>query len=245
MPLRFFLIVISSRILESIRNVFCLIDSCVSQQAADAGKPASPHPSLLVAANQAAVINAAKNASATPGGTLSKTPAATSVKGSASSAATAKGAVGSAGAPGTVAKGVTSVPVVSMSKGAGLGTLVSVPKGSGTSLVTTGSVAAGGGKTGTTLSGTRHPHFPSRASASTSHVERLCVWSAGMLKIHSGGSSSQQTVLTIPANQLKQLGVGSGSGGLQTILMPVGKGRLVVVVGRFELCFEWILLSRL
>lgn len=45
-----------------------------------------------------------------------------------------------------------------------------------------------------------------------------------MLKIHSGGSNSQQTVLTIPANQLKQLGVGSGSGGLQTILMPVGKG---------------------
>lgn len=61
-----------------------------------------------------------------------------------------------------------------------------------------------------------------------------------MLKIHSGGSSSQQTVLTIPANQLKQLGVGSGSGGLQTILMPVGKGRLMVVVGRFELCFRWL-----
>lgn len=52
-----------------------------------------------------------------------------------------------------------------------------------------------------------------------------CVLSVGMLKIHSGGSSSQQTVLTIPANQLKQLGVGTGSGGLQTILMPVGKGR--------------------
>lgn len=48
----------------------------------------------------------------------------------------------------------------------------------------------------------------------------------GMLKIHSGGSSSQQTVLTIPANQLKQLGVGSGSGGLQTIFMPVGKGEI-------------------
>uniref|UniRef100_A0A8D2ZGZ2 YEATS domain-containing protein 2 n=1 Tax=Scophthalmus maximus TaxID=52904 RepID=A0A8D2ZGZ2_SCOMX len=43
------------------------------------------------------------------------------------------------------------------------------------------------------------------------------------LTIHSGGSSSQQTVLTLPANQLKQLGVGPGSGGLQTILMPVGK----------------------
>uniref|UniRef100_H3C783 YEATS domain-containing protein 2 n=1 Tax=Tetraodon nigroviridis TaxID=99883 RepID=H3C783_TETNG len=98
--------------------------------------------------------------------------------------------------------------IISMSKGAGA--LVSVPKGSGTSLVTTaslvGGAAAGGAKTGATLSGS-----PS------------CVGSAGMLKIHSGGPSSQQTVLTIPANQLKQLGVGSGSGGLQTILMPVGK----------------------
>ncbi|KAM8839740.1 YEATS domain-containing protein 2 isoform 2-T2 [Synchiropus picturatus] len=68
-----------------------------------------------------------------------------------------------------------------------------LPKNSGTSAVT----AAGAGKTSATLS--------------------------GMLKIHSGGSSSQQTVLTIPANQLKQLGVGAGSAGLQTILMPVGK----------------------
>ncbi|XP_011614731.2 YEATS domain-containing protein 2 isoform X2 [Takifugu rubripes] len=167
------------------------------QQAAEAAKPASPHHSLLVAANQAAVINAAKSASAALGGALSKAAVATLVKGSASSAATAKGAAGTAGAAGTVVKGVTNMPVVSVSKGAGASTLVSVPKGSGTSLVTTASLAAGGGKTGTTLS--------------------------GMLKIHSGGSSSQQTVLTIPANQLKQLGVGSGSGGLQTILMPVGK----------------------
>lgn len=44
-----------------------------------------------------------------------------------------------------------------------------------------------------------------------------------MLKLHPAQSSSQQTVLTIPANQLKQLSVGSGSSGLQTILMPVGK----------------------
>uniref|UniRef100_H3DCV2 YEATS domain-containing protein 2 n=1 Tax=Tetraodon nigroviridis TaxID=99883 RepID=H3DCV2_TETNG len=85
-----------------------------------------------------------------------------------SSCCQAKATVGSAAAVGMVAKGVTSMPVVSMSKGAGA--------------------------------------------------------LAGMLKIHSGGPSSQQTVLTIPANQLKQLGVGSGSGGLQTILMPVGKG---------------------
>lgn len=48
----------------------------------------------------------------------------------------------------------------------------------------------------------------------------------GMLKIHSGGSNSQQTVLTIPANQLKQLGVAGGSGPMQTILMPLGKGKM-------------------
>lgn len=52
----------------------------------------------------------------------------------------------------------------------------------------------------------------------------------GMLKIHSGGSSSQQTVLTIPANQLKQLGVGTGSAGLQTIIMPVGKGTYPLIL---------------
>ena len=46
-----------------------------------------------------------------------------------------------------------------------------------------------------------------------------------MLKIHSGGSGgSQQTVLTIPANQLKQLAAGSGAGTVQSVLMPVGKG---------------------
>ncbi|XP_028327939.1 YEATS domain-containing protein 2 [Gouania willdenowi] len=50
---------------------------------------------------------------------------------------------------------------------------------------------------------------------------KACAALSGVLKIHSGGSSSQQTVVTIPANQLKQLGVGSG--GLQSLLMPVGK----------------------
>lgn len=54
------------------------------------------------------------------------------------------------------------------------------------------------------------------------------LWSCpGMLKIHSGGSSSQQTVLTVPANQPKQLGVGTGTGGVQTIHMPVNKGKSV------------------
>uniref|UniRef100_A0A8C7WR27 YEATS domain-containing protein 2 n=1 Tax=Oryzias sinensis TaxID=183150 RepID=A0A8C7WR27_9TELE len=55
------------------------------------------------------------------------------------------------------------------------------------------------------------------------HILLVCF--SGMLKIHSGASGSQQTVLTIPANQLKQLSVGSVSGGLQTIFMPVGKGK--------------------
>ncbi|KAM9845226.1 YEATS domain-containing protein 2 [Aulostomus maculatus] len=171
------------------------------QQAADGGKPASQHHSLLVAANQAAVISAAKNASAAAGGSLSKTAIAALVKGAGNSATMAKTAAGSAGASVPVAKGITNMPVLGMSKGAGVGAVVGVPKSSGASLVTAASLvsgmAAGGGKTGATLS--------------------------GMLKIHSGGPSSQQTVLTIPANQLKQLGVGSGSGGLQTILMPVGK----------------------
>uniref|UniRef100_A0AAQ5YWM0 YEATS domain-containing protein 2 n=1 Tax=Amphiprion ocellaris TaxID=80972 RepID=A0AAQ5YWM0_AMPOC len=115
-----------------------------------------------------------------------------------------------------IAKGITNMPVISMAKGAGVGTVVGVPKSSGTSLVNAASLvsgmAAGGGKT-------------------------------GMLKIHSGGSSSQQTVLTIPANQLKQLGVGAGSGGLQTIFMPVGKGKLfsmmnntATVKSHFSIC---------
>uniref|UniRef100_A0A8C6PS73 YEATS domain-containing protein 2 n=1 Tax=Nothobranchius furzeri TaxID=105023 RepID=A0A8C6PS73_NOTFU len=51
-----------------------------------------------------------------------------------------------------------------------------------------------------------------------------CGFWPGMLKIQSAGSSSQQTVLTIPATQLKQLGVGTGSAGLQSIFMPVSKG---------------------
>ncbi|XP_040000065.1 YEATS domain-containing protein 2 [Xiphias gladius] len=171
------------------------------QQAAEGGKSASQHHSLLVAANQAAVISAAKSASAAAGGSLSKTALTTLVKGAGNSATMTKSATGSTGAVVTVAKGIANMPVISMSKSAGVGTVVGVPKSSGTSLVTAASLVSGmaatGGKSGATLS--------------------------GMLKIHSGGSSSQQTVLTIPANQLKQLGVGTGSGGLQTILMPVGK----------------------
>ncbi|XP_058470687.1 YEATS domain-containing protein 2 isoform X1 [Solea solea] len=175
------------------------------QQPAEGGKSTSQHHSLLVAANQAAVISAAKSASAAAaaaaaaaGGSLSKTAAATLVKGAGNSATMTKSVVGSTGALVTVAKGTSNLPVIGASKGAGVG---AVPKSSGASLVGAASlvsgVAAGAGKTAATLS--------------------------GMLKIHSGGSSSQQTVLTIPANQLKQLGVGTGSGGLQTILMPVGK----------------------
>ncbi|XP_076000921.1 YEATS domain-containing protein 2 isoform X2 [Genypterus blacodes] len=172
------------------------------QQATDGGKSVSQHHSLLVAANQAAVINAAKNASAAAGSSLSKSTVASLVKGAGNSAAMTKSAAGSTGTVVTVAKGITNMPVISMSKGAAVGTVVGVPKSSSTSLVTTASIVsgmtAGGGKTNATLS--------------------------GMLKIHSGGSSSQQTVLTFPANQLKQLGVGTGSGGMQTIIMPVGKG---------------------
>ncbi|XP_056149245.1 YEATS domain-containing protein 2 [Lampris incognitus] len=171
------------------------------QQATDGTRPPPQHHSVLVAANQAAVINAAKNASAAASGSLTKSTVATLVKGASNSPAMTKSTAGAATAVATVAKSITNMPVISMSKGAGTGTVVGMPKSANTSLVTAASLvsgmASGVGKTSATLS--------------------------GMLKIHSGVSSSQQTVLTIPANQLKQLGVGSGSGGLQTILMPVGK----------------------
>uniref|UniRef100_A0A1A7YJJ0 YEATS domain-containing protein 2 n=1 Tax=Iconisemion striatum TaxID=60296 RepID=A0A1A7YJJ0_9TELE len=171
------------------------------QQAADGGKPASQHQPLLVSASQAAVISAAKNASTASGGSLSKAAVASLVKGAGCSVSLSKSAGSSAVAAVTVAKGITNMPVMSMSKGAGAGTVGVASKSSNTQLVSAASLvsggAAGAGKTSATLS--------------------------GMLKIQSAGSSSQQTVLTIPANQLKQLGVGTGSAGLQTIFMPVGK----------------------
>ncbi|XP_055084349.1 YEATS domain-containing protein 2 isoform X1 [Periophthalmus magnuspinnatus] len=168
-----------------------------SQITASDGGKATPHQhSLLMAANQAAVISAAKNASTAAGGSLSKAAVTTLVKGSTNTGA--KSATGSA-TVGVAAKGTTNTPVGS--KNSGTGTVVSVPKSNSASLITAASLlsgpAAGPVKTTATLS--------------------------GMLKIHASGSGSQPTVLTIPANQLKQLGVGSGSGGLQTLLMPVGK----------------------
>ncbi|KAG7457081.1 hypothetical protein MATL_G00242730 [Megalops atlanticus] len=123
-----------------------------------------------------------------------------SVAKSASTAAAV--AVAKSGGPAavvTVAKSV-NMPVISLAKGAG-SAVVGVPKSASPSLVTAASLVTSGGavsaKTAATLS--------------------------GMLKIHSGHSSAQQTVLTIPANQLKQLGVSSSGGGVQTILMPVSK----------------------
>ncbi|XP_055007926.1 YEATS domain-containing protein 2 isoform X2 [Boleophthalmus pectinirostris] len=171
--------------------------SAVSQQqASDGGKATSHQHSLLMAANQAAVISAAKNASTAAGGSLSKAAVTTLVKGNANTGA--KSAPGPA-TVGAATKAMTNTPVGS--KSSGPGAVVSVPKSNSASLITAASLlsgpAAGPGKTTATLS--------------------------GMLKIHASGSGSQPTVLTIPANQLKQLGVGSGSGGLQTLLMPVGK----------------------
>ncbi|KAL1280860.1 hypothetical protein QQF64_015460, partial [Cirrhinus molitorella] len=160
-----------------------------SQQSAEAtgGSSSQPFPQtakvppqhpVLVAANQAAVISAAKSAS--------------------SATNTAKSSASGTGAVVTVAKSV-NMPLISLSKGAG-SPVVGGAKSSSPSLVTAASLIGGGtvsGKTAATIS--------------------------GMLKLHPAQSSSQQTVLTIPANQLKQLSVGSGSSGLQTILMPVGK----------------------
>ncbi|KAF4799048.1 YEATS domain-containing protein 2 [Turdus rufiventris] len=48
---------------------------------------------------------------------------------------------------------------------------------------------------------------------------------SGLLKIHSNQSSPQQAVLTVPS-QLKQLGVNTASGGVQTILMPMNKVKM-------------------
>lgn len=164
------------------------------QQVGDPGKATHQH-SLLMAANQAAVISAAKSASTAALGHLSKAAVATLVKGSANSAA--KTTVASASVVG-VSKGIANLPGVSKST---TGAVVSVPKSNSASLITAASLvsgsAAAGGKTTASLS--------------------------GMLKIHASGSGSQPTVLTIPATQLKQLGMGSASGGLQTLLMPVGK----------------------
>ncbi|MEQ2179011.1 hypothetical protein GOODEAATRI_020157, partial [Goodea atripinnis] len=128
-----------------------------SNLAADGGKLATQPHSLLVSTNQAAVISAAKNTSAAGGGGgggLSKAAVASLVKGTATMT---KSATSSAGAVVTLAKGVTNMPVLSMSKGARVGAVVGVPKSSGTSLVCASSivsgVAAGGGKTSAALSG--------------------------------------------------------------------------------------------
>ncbi|XP_014047540.2 YEATS domain-containing protein 2 isoform X1 [Salmo salar] len=195
-----------------------------SQPVAEVSVQAKPvSHSILVAANQAAVINAAKNASAANAVTMARntTAAITMAKKSTATAVTmAKSATGlvtmqkgamaptvtlakgptTSGTVVTVAKSITNMHVISMAKGAG-SMVVGVPKSASTTLVSAASLfsgmVAGGGKTAATLS--------------------------GMLKIHSGGSSSQQTVLTVPANQPKQLGVGTGTGGVQTIHMPVNK----------------------
>ncbi|XP_036821842.1 YEATS domain-containing protein 2 isoform X4 [Oncorhynchus mykiss] len=195
-----------------------------SQPVAEVSVQAKPvSHTVLVAANQAAVINAAKNASAANAVTMARnTTAAITMakKSTATSVTMAKSAAGlvtmqkgataptvtlakgptTSGTVVTVAKSITNMHVISMAKGAG-SMVVGVPKSASTSLVSAASLfsgmVAGGGKTAATLS--------------------------GMLKIHSGGSSSQQTVLTVPANQPKQLGVGTGTGGVQTIHMPVNR----------------------
>ncbi|XP_064849458.1 YEATS domain-containing protein 2-like [Oncorhynchus masou masou] len=195
-----------------------------SQPVAEVSVQAKPvSHAVLVAANQAAVINAAKNASAANAVTMARnTTAAITMtkKSTAASVTMAKSPAGlvtmqkgataptvtlakgptTSGTVVTVAKSITNMHVISMAKGAG-SMAVGVPKSASTSLVSAASLfsgmVTGGGKTAATLS--------------------------GMLKIHSGGSSSQQTVLTVPANQPKQLGVGTGTGGVQTIHMPVNR----------------------
>ncbi|KAL2097043.1 hypothetical protein ACEWY4_006250 [Coilia grayii] len=132
--------------------------------------------------------------------------AAKNASNAAAAMAAAAAAASSASKTGTgtvvnVAKSMAAnIPVISLGKGAGQA-VVSMPKSASPSLVTAASLVSGGGA----VSG--------KAAATLS----------GMLKLHAGQPSSQPTVLTIPANQLKQLSVGTGPGGVQTILMPVGK----------------------
>ncbi|MCJ8745019.1 hypothetical protein PDJAM_G00125450 [Pangasius djambal] len=116
----------------------------------------------------------------------------------AKSASSAANVAKNTGAVVTVPKSI-NMPLISLSKGAGAA-MVSVPKSASPSLVSAASLVGGA-----TVSG--------KTAAAIS----------GMLKLHSGQSGSQQTVLTIPANQLKQLSISGASTGLQTILMPVGK----------------------
>ncbi|XP_043925944.1 YEATS domain-containing protein 2 isoform X2 [Protopterus annectens] len=61
------------------------------------------------------------------------------------------------------------------------------------------------------------------ASSSIGTAVKTTASVTGMLKIQSGQTSTQQAVLTIPASQLKQLGVSTTAGSVQTILMPVSK----------------------
>ncbi|XP_053507744.1 YEATS domain-containing protein 2 isoform X1 [Ictalurus furcatus] len=116
----------------------------------------------------------------------------------AKSASSAANVAKNTGSVVTVSKSI-NMPLISLSKGAGTA-VVSVPKSSSPSLVNAASLVGGA-----TVSG--------KTAAAIS----------GMLKLHSGQSGSQPTVLTIPANQLKQLSMSGASTGLQTILMPVGK----------------------
>lgn len=95
-----------------------------------------------MAANQAAVINAAKNAS----------------NAAAAAAAAAAASKTNTGAMVTVAKSMAAnMPVISLGKGAGQ-TLVNVPKSASPSLVTAASLVGGGGtvsgKAAAALSGT-------------------------------------------------------------------------------------------
>ncbi|XP_063075637.1 YEATS domain-containing protein 2 isoform X2 [Engraulis encrasicolus] len=164
-------------------------------------KPSSQQHQLLVAANQAAVISAAKNASNAAAAAAMAAAAAAASASASSAAATSKTTTG--GTVVNVAKSVAAnIPVISLGKGQTGQAVVSMPKSASPSLVTAASLVAGSGGT---VSG--------KAAATLS----------GMLKLHAGQQSSQPTVLTIPANQLKQLSVGTGPGGVQTILMPVGK----------------------
>ncbi|CAL8281673.1 unnamed protein product [Lota lota] len=112
--------------------------SSVSTATAADQPQASQHHPVLMAANQAAVINAAKNASAAASCSLAKSAAAALVRAGSGKAAAGASAL-------TVAKSIANMPVVGLPKGA---SVVGGGKAPGTSLVS----MAGGGKSGRSTS---------------------------------------------------------------------------------------------
>uniref|UniRef100_A0A8C5GIT2 YEATS domain-containing protein 2 n=1 Tax=Gouania willdenowi TaxID=441366 RepID=A0A8C5GIT2_GOUWI len=156
------------------------------------------------------------------GGVITAASSSSSSSGSVNSAASQQQATdaGKLAAHQSLLVAANQAAVISAAKSASAAAAGSVSKTTVASLVKgAASLTKGAGVAAAGAKGVASINVSKGNASKSSKCAVLC---AGVLKIHSGGSSSQQTVVTIPANQLKQLGVGSG--GLQSLLMPVGKG---------------------